>query len=126
MELLDAAERGGRFVDYRWAGAVRAAYAVEYKSSVTPWNLVIMGGYSQDLSSVPVEIRPLPRLAVTAAGVVDRETLATFVYAAAKAYQDPVSTPGMRGLGNTRNALRQEDGDWKAGSVNVFVISTKG
>ena len=35
-------------------------------------------------------------------------------------------TPGMSDLGNTKNALRQEGGDWKAGSVYIFVISTEG
>ncbi|MCY4498041.1 MAG: cache domain-containing protein, partial [Rhodospirillaceae bacterium] len=125
-ELLDAAGRGGDFVDYRWDGAGRTAYAVEYISGLTGKTLVVAGGYSQDLSSVPVEIEPLPRPEVTAAEVVDRKTLATFVNAAAKTYREAMLTPGMRDLGNTKNALRQEGGDWKVGSVYVFVISTEG
>lgn len=125
-ELLAAAgRRGGDFVDYRWDGAGFSAYAVEYTSGLTGKKLVVTGGFSQDLSSVPLEIKPLPRPEVTAAEVVDRETLATFVKAAAKAYRDAMMTPGMRDLGNTKNALRQEGGDWKAGSVYVFVISTE-
>ncbi|MDE0312657.1 MAG: cache domain-containing protein [Caldilineaceae bacterium] len=124
-ELLDAAGRGGGVVDYRADGVERTAYAVEFTSGLTGMTLVLVGGFSQDLSSVPIEITPLPRPEVTAAEVVDRETLAIFVNAAAKAYRDAALTPGMRELGNTKNALRQEGGDWKAGSVYVFVISTE-
>ena len=124
-ELLDAAGRGGGFVAYSQDGVERTAYAVEYTSGLSGMTLVLVGGFSLDLSSVPVEITPLPRPEVTAAEVVDRETLAIFVNAAAKAYRDAILTPGMRDLGNTKNALRQEGGDWKAGSVYVFVISTE-
>lgn len=124
--LLEAASQGGGFVDYRWGGVGRTAYAVEYKSGITDHQLILVGGFSQDLSSVPIEITPLPRPEVTASEVEDRETLAIFVNAAAKAYRDAMITPGMRDLGNTRNALREEGGDWKAGPVYVFVISTEG
>ena len=124
-ELLDAAGRGGDFVDYRWDGAERTAYAVEYTSGLTGKKLVLTGGFSQDLSSVPVKIEPLPCPQVTAAAVVDRETLAIFVNAAAKAYRDAMLTPGMRDLGNTKNALRQEGGDWRSGaSTGGSLIST--
>ena len=126
QEMLAAAERGGDFVDYRWDDTDQVAYSVQYTSGLTGQRLVVVGGFSQDLSTVPVEITPLPRPEVTAAEVVDRETLATFVKAAAKAYRDAMLTPGMRELGNTKNALRQEGGDWKSGAVYVFVISTDG
>ncbi|MDE0463334.1 MAG: cache domain-containing protein [Caldilineaceae bacterium] len=125
-ELLDAAERGGDFVDYRWDGIERTAYAVQWTSGLSGNTAVLIGGFAQDLSSVPVEIIPLPRPQVTAAEVVDRETLATFVNAAAKVYQDAVLSPNLSELGNTKNALRQEGGDWKAGEVYVFVVSTDG
>ncbi len=120
-KLLDAVGRGEDFVDYRWDGAERTAYEVEYTSRVTGKKLVLTGGFSQDLSPVPVKIPPLPRPQVTATEVVDRETPATFVNMAAKAYRDAMPTPGMRDLGNTKNALRQEGGDWRAGFVYVFV-----
>ena len=92
-ELLKAAGRGGGFVDYRWGGTERVAYAVQYTSGLSGKRLVLVGGFSQDLSSVPVEVAPLPRPEVTAAEVVDRKTLATFVNAAAKAYRDAALTP---------------------------------
>lgn len=126
QSILAAAERGGDFVDYRWDGADRVAYATKFTSGLTGETLIIVAGFSQDLSSVPVEIEPLPRPEVTAAEVVDRETLVTFVKAASKVYRDAVMTPGLKDLPNTKNALRQEGGDWKSGDVYVFVISTDG
>lgn len=126
QELLAAAERGGDFVEYRWDGTDHVAYAVQFNSSLTGNTPVLIGGFAQDLTSVTVEFTPLPRPEVTAAEVVDRQTLATFVEAAAKEYRDAMLSPNMRDLGNTKIALRQEDGDWKSGSVYVFVISTEG
>lgn len=126
QEMLAAAGRGGDFVDFRWDGVDRVAYAVEYTSGLSGKRLVLIGGFSQDLSLVPVEITPLPRPDVTAVEVVDRETLATFVNAAAKAYRDALLTPNYSGLANTKNAFRQEGGNWKSGSVYIFVISTEG
>ena len=126
QNILAAAERGGDFVDYRWGGVDRVAYSTYYTSGLTGEKLVIVAGFSQDLSSIPVEIKPLPRPKVTAAQVVDRETLVTFVKAANKVYRDAMTSPGLKALPNTKNALRQEGGDWKSGEVYVFVISTDG
>ena len=122
QEMLAAAERGGDFVDYRWEGTDRTAYAAPYTSGLSGWPLLVVGGFAQDLSSVPVEITPLPRPEVTAAQVRDRETLRTFVEAAAKVYE----AAGWSGIANVQNAFRQEDGDWKSGDVYVFVVSTDG
>ena len=121
-ELLAAAERGGGFVDYRLNGEDRTAYVLPYASGLSGWPLIVVGGFAQDLSSVPVEVTPLPRPAVTAAEVRDRDTLRTFVEAAARTYRDS----GEDGLANVQNAFRQEGGDWKSGDVYVFVVSTDG
>ena len=122
QEMLAAAERGGDFVDYRWDGSDRTAYVLPYKSGLSGWPLMVVGGFAQDLSSVPVEVTPLPQPEVTAAEVKDREALQTFVEAAAKIYQEA----DMDSLANVQNAFRQEGGDWKSGDVYVFVVSTDG
>ncbi|MYC93645.1 MAG: hypothetical protein F4X14_01625 [Caldilineaceae bacterium SB0661_bin_32] len=124
--LLAAAERGGDFVDYRWEGVERTAYAVNFTSGLSGNTVVMVGGFAQDLSSVPVEFTPLPRPEVTAAEVVDRETLAIFVEAAAKEYLDATLSPNLSELPNAKTVFRQEGGYWKSGSVYVFVISTEG
>ena len=124
-ELFAAAARGGGFVEYH-DGGPKTAYAVEYTSGITARRFVLVGGYSQDVSHVPVQVADLPKPAVTASGVVDRETLITFVEEAAEAYRGAVMSEGYRGLTGVRNAFRVEGGDWKSGSIYLWVVSGGG
>ena len=87
---------------------------------------MLVGGYSQDVSHVPVRIADLPKPAVTASEVVDRETLITFVEEAARTYREAVMSEGYRGLTGFRNAFRVEGGDWKSGSIYLWVVSGGG
>ena len=124
-ELFAAAAGGGGFVEYH-DGGPKTAYAVEYTSGITARQFVLVGGYSQDVSHVPVRIADLPKPAVTASEVVDRETLITFVEEAAKAYRGAVMSEGYSGLTGVRNAFRVEGGDWKSGSIYLYVVSGGG
>ena len=124
-ELIAAAAAGGGFVEYLDRGP-KTAYAVEYTSGITARKFVLVGGYSQDVSHVPVLIADLPKPAVTASEVVDRETLVTFVEEAARAYREAVMSEGYRGLTGVRNAFRVEGGDWKSGSIYLYVVSGGG
>jgi len=81
---------------------------------------------SQDVSHVPIPIAALPKPAVTASDVLDRQTLITFVEEAAKAYREAVMSEGYRGLTGVRNAFRVEGGDWKSGSIYLWVVSGGG
>ena len=123
-ELLAAAAGGGGFVRYH-DGEPKTAYAVEYISGITARPFVLVGGYSQDVSHVPILIPDLPRPAVTASEVVDRETLITFVEEAARVYRESLSE-GYSGLLGVRNAFRVEGGDWKSGSIYLWVVSGGG
>ncbi len=87
---------------------------------------MLVGGYSQDVSHVQVEIADLPKPPVTASEVVDRETLIAFVEAAAEAYQQAVMSEGYSALTGVRNAFRVEGGDWKSGSIYLYVVSGGG
>ena len=124
-ELLAAAARGGGFVKYH-DGEPKTAYAVAYTSGITGRGFVLVGGYSQDVSHVPLLIADLPKPAVTASQVVNRETLITFVEEAARVYREGVRSEGYRGLIGIRNAFRLEGGDWKSGSVYLWVVSGGG
>ena len=124
-ELLAAAARGGGFVEYH-DGGPKTAYAVEYTSGITARRFVLVGGYSQDVSHVPIHIADLPKPAVVASQVVDRETLITFVEEAAKAYREAVMSEGYSNLTGVRNAFRAEGGDWKSGSIYLYVVSAGG
>ena len=124
-ELLAAAARGGGFVEYH-DGEPKTAYAVEYTSGITARRFVLVGGYSQDVSHVPVQVANLHTPAVTASQVVDRETLITFVEEAARTYREAVMSEGYSGLTGVRNAFRVEGGDWKSGSIYLYVVSAGG
>ncbi len=125
QKLFAAAAAGGGFVQYHDKGP-KTAYAVEYTSGITGRPYVLVGGYSQDVSHVPVLIPDLPKPAVTASQVVDRETLVTFVEEAARVYRGAVMSEGFRGLIGVRNAFRVEGGDWKSGSIYLWVVSGGG
>ncbi|MYJ79386.1 MAG: twin-arginine translocation signal domain-containing protein [Caldilineaceae bacterium SB0670_bin_27] len=125
QELFAAAAQGGGFVEYYDDGP-KTAYAVEYTSGITGRQFVLVGGYSQDVSHVEIEIADLPKPPVTASEVVDRETLISFVEAAAEAYRTAVMSEGYSALTGVRNAFRVEGGDWKAGSIYLYVVSGGG
>ena len=124
-ELFAAAARGGGFVEYH-DGEPKTAYAVEYTSGITARRFVLVGGYSQDVSHVPIRVADLPRPTVTASDVVDRATLITFVEEAARTYREAVMSEGYSGLTGVRNAFRVEGGDWKSGSIYLWVVSGGG
>ena len=124
-ELFAAAAQGGGFVEYYDDGP-QTAYAVEYTSGITGRQFVLVGGYSQDVTHVPITIADLPKPAVTASEVVDRESLITFVEEAAATYQQAVMSEGYSTLTGVRNAFRVEGGDWKIGSIYLWVVSGGG
>ncbi len=119
-ELLAAAAQGGGFVEYYDDGP-KTAYAVPFTR-----RFVLVGGYSQDVSHVNVRIADLPRPAVTASEVVDRETLITFVEEAARIYQEALKFEGGTPLVEIKNAFRVEGGDWMSGPIYLFVVSGGG
>ena len=124
-KLLEAAAGGGGFVEYH-DGGPKTAYAVEYTSGITARRFVLVGGYSQDVSHVPIQTADLPKPAVTASDVKDRETLIAFVEEAARTYRKAVMSEGYSGLTKVRNAFRTEGGHWKSGSIYLWVVSGGG
>ena len=122
--LLEAGRReGGGFVRYH-DGEPKTAYAVEYTSGISGRRFVLVGGYSQDTSHAPLRVADLPRPAVTASEVVDRETLVTFVEEAAKIYSErALNVAGYRDFAAVRNAFREEGGHWKSGSVYLWIVA---
>ena len=124
-ELLKAAAQGGGFVEYH-DGGPKTAYAVEYVSGFTETRFVVVGGYSQDVSHVPGRIAVLPKPAVTASQVVDRDTLIAFVEEAAKLYRTAMMSDGYIGLPELENAFRLEGGDWRSGAIYLWVVSGEG
>ena len=124
-ELFAATAQGGGSVEYYDEG-LKTAYAVEYISGITTRRFVLVGGFSQDVSNVPIRIADLPKPPVTASEVVDRETLIAFVEAAAETYSNAILSEGFSALTGVRNAFRVEGGDWKSGSIYLYVVSGGG
>ena len=124
-ELFAAAARGGGFVEYYDDGP-KTAYAVYYTSGVSARQFVLVGGYSQDVSNAPVRIAELPKPPVTASEVVDRDTLIAFVDAAAEVFHKAVMSEGYSDYAAARNAFRVEGGDWKSGSIYLWIVSGGG
>ena len=132
QELLAAAERGGDFVEYYWDDPAvegdanpKASYAVGYTSGLSGANLVLVGGYYQDVASVATAIPEMARPEVTASEVVDRETLKTFVEAAAQTYREAMLDDYSQ-LSHVKSAFRLEGSDWKSGSIYIFIVSSDG
>ena len=121
QELIAAAAQGGGFVEYYDDGP-KTAYAVGFTR-----RFVLVGGYTQDFTQVEAQIADLPTPAVTASEVVDRETLITFVEEAARIYQEALKFEGGGiPVVQIKNAFRVEGGDWKSGSIYLYVVSGGG
>ena len=132
QELLAAAGRGGDFVEYYWDDPAvegdanpKVSYAVEYISGLFGKPLVLVGGYYQDVSNVATKIPEMARPEVTASEVVDRETLKTFVKAAAQTYREAM-LGDFSGHTNVKKAFRMEGSYWKSGSIYTFIMSSDG
>ena len=134
--LIAAASAGGGFVEYYWDDPAvegdedtpKIAYALQL-TGVTGVPTAVIGGYYQDVSqasfaSIDLSLIPIPE--ITAADVVDRETLKAFVHSSLEAFLAGMEELGVELLLQNRHIFREEGGPWKKGSVYIFVFSTEG
>ena len=124
-EMMKVGEAGGGFVEYI-DGTPKTAYSVRTKTGVGNIEFYLVGGYSKDLSAAPLAGMDIPPPPVTAAEVVDKETLVAFVEAAANAYRRTYETDKHGGLMAIRNAFRKKGGPWRAGNVYLWLVGSKG
>ena len=124
-EMMEAADNGGGFVDYV-DGEPKTSYVTKLVTAVGKLTVYVVGGYSQDLSSAPTAMMDVPKPPVTAAEVVDKETLVAFVDAAAAAYGRAYESENQGNIMATRNAFREKDGHWRAGSVYLWIVGSEG
>ena len=118
-ELLSAGPEG-RFVEYH-DGEPKTAYAVRYESGILDnVLLVLVAGWTQDVSHVPPVRLDLFTPRVTAQQVKDRESLTIFVEEAIKAFRHAVANRSVTGL---KNEFRVEGGNWRSGSTYLWIIS---
>ena len=135
--LIAAAIAGGGFVEYYWDDPAvegdedtpKTAYATSYISGMTGTPVILIGGYYQNVSqaSFPLidpSIIPIPE--VTAADVVDRETLKAFVHGTLKSYLTAMEQVGLERLLQHQDIFREEGSPWRQGSIYFFCFSTDG
>ena len=138
--LLAAAEMGGGHVEYYWDDpeqegdeeTAKTAYATSYTSGTTATTVVLIGGYYQDPShAVPTTFDPSdPSIfdppEVTAADVVDRETLRAFVHGSIESYNKALEQFTLDELLPHFDIFREEGGPWRKGSIYFFLFTTDG
>ena len=62
----------------------------------------------------------------TASEVVDRTSLKAFVQAAAEAFHEALLNGDDNQIAQVKSAFKVEGGDWKTGSIYVFVLNGEG
>ena len=131
QQMLAAADDGG-FVEWCWNDPddpddprCKDSYALGYTSQVVALDLVVVGGYYQDLSGVepPLPAISLPEL--SAADVVDRETLRGFVKGAVDWFDELFDYVGLNST-RWKTSMREEGGHWKSGPIYLFALTTEG
>ena len=137
QQLLAAADMGGGLVEYFWDDpeqegdeeTAKIAYATSYLSGTTGTQIILIGGYYQNVSQAslpPLDPSIVPTPEVTADDVVDQETLKAFVQGAKDSFLTVLDQIGLEQFLQHVDIFREEGGPWKKGSVYFFVFSTDG
>ncbi len=137
QNLLAAAAIGGGYVEYYWddpgeegdEDTAKTAYAVDYVFGITGTNVVIIGGFYQDVSqagSIKFDPSIVPTPEVTAGQVVDRETLKAFVRGTRDSYLAALTQVGLETLLQHQDIFRQEGSPWGHEHTYFFCFTTEG
>ena len=131
QQMLAAADDGG-FVEWCWNDPddpndprCKDSYALGYTSQVVALDLVVVGGYYQDLSGIEPPLPPIPLPELSAADVVDRETLRGFVGGSVDWLRELFDYVGLNST-RWKTSMREEGGHWKSGPIYLFVLTTEG
>lgn len=136
QDLIAASETGGH-VEYYWddptqegdENTAKVAYATQFSGRAYGNTNILIGGYYQDVSHVPPPVYDLsliPRPEVTAADVTDLESLRAFVTGALQAYVAALQEHGAERYRDILNVFRAKEGDWRHGSIYLFIFTTNG
>ncbi|MDE2804028.1 MAG: cache domain-containing protein [Gemmatimonadota bacterium] len=134
QEILAAgATEGGGFVEWCWddphdPADVRCkdAYALKYFSQVAGRDFVVVGGYYQDLSHAGTPLPDIPLPEVSAADVVDRETLRQFVHGSFEWFQELIRLVGFERANEWKAVLREDGGHFRSGPIYLFFFTADG
>ena len=137
MQNLIAASDADGHVEYYWddpaqegdEDTAKIAYATRFSGLAYGNTVILIGGYYQDISHVALpeyDLSLIPRPEVTAADVADFESLRAFVTGALRAYVTALQEHGTDRYRDILNVFRAEEGDWRHGSVYLFIFTTNG
>ena len=133
QQMIAAGAAGGGFVEWCWDDPAdpndarcKDSYALQYHSQVAGADLVVVGGYYQDLSGAGQPLPPVPLPEVTAADVVDRETLRQFVHGSLDWLLELVGQVGFRRATEWKALMREEGGPFRSGPIYLFVFTPEG
>ncbi len=119
--FIEAAGRdGGEFDIPDIPGA--SGYAAIYFSRNFRFPILLLAGFDLNESHLAEEDIEYGMPAVTAADVVDRETLKAFVTQAGEAFLNQQKGGDLTATSKARVALRDPNGPWRHGSVYLYVL----
>ncbi len=134
QEILAAgAQDGGDFVEWCWDDPhdqtdtrCKDAYALKYRSQIVGRDFVVVGGYYQDLSHAGSTLPDVPLPEVSAADVVDRETLRQFVHGSVDWLRELVELVGFERANEWKAVLREDGGHFRSGPIYLFFFTADG
>ena len=134
QEILAAGAReGGDFVEWCWDDPrdpadtkCKDAYALKYHSQVAGRDFVVVGGYYQDLTHAGTSLPDVPLPEVSAADVVDRETLRQFVHGSVEWLQELIELVGFERANEWKAVLREDGGHFRSGPIYLFFFTADG
>ena len=100
-----------------------SGYASAYTSIGFRTPVILLAGFDLDATHLVEEQIDYADPVVTAADVVDRESLKAFVTEAGNFFVDLVKTGDPAAVSRARIALRDPNGPWRHGSVYLYVLS---
>ncbi|MYI65555.1 MAG: hypothetical protein F4107_06405, partial [Gemmatimonadetes bacterium] len=131
--LAAGAREGGDFVEWCWDDPndltdtrCKDAYAIQYHSIVAGTDFVVVGGYYQDLSHAGTPLPNVPLPEVSAADVVDRETLRQFVQGSFDWIRELIALVGFERANEWKSVLREDGGHFRSGPIYLFIFTADG
>ena len=140
MKMLAAGTDEAVRVEYCWndpnddsdnapGATCKPSYAMRYFAPTLQRDLVVVGGYYQDLSALTTPLPDIPAPAVTAADVVDRETLKQFVEGAVQWSDSLFNRLGFTAFLHWKIEFRKDvkdGGFFKDGQTLLYSITPDG
>ncbi len=134
QEIVAAGGRdGGDFVEWCWDDPndltdtrCKDAFALQYHSVLTGRDFIVVGGYYQDLSHAGTPLPNVPLPEVSAADVVDRETLRQFVRGSFEWLQELIALVGFERANEWKSVLREDGGHFRSGPIYLFMFTADG